>query len=125
MSDMALTFVGAMSVATIGREEVRTMFAAAVGCNLAWGLADAVMYPVRAVTDRGRALAFIRAVQAAADAETGRRLIERSLLRAAAGLISSAEIEAIRGRIAPCCLRCRSDRPWGGTTCLSASGIRF
>jgi hypothetical protein len=36
---------------------------------------------------------------AAAGAETGRKLIERSLSRAAAGLVSSAEVEAIRGRI--------------------------
>jgi VIT1/CCC1 family predicted Fe2+/Mn2+ transporter len=33
------------------------------------------------------------------DAETARRFVERSLSRAAAGLVSSAEIEAIRGRI--------------------------
>jgi hypothetical protein len=32
---MALTFVGAVSVAEGGREELRMMFAAALGCNLA------------------------------------------------------------------------------------------
>jgi VIT1/CCC1 family predicted Fe2+/Mn2+ transporter len=96
---MALTFVGAVSVAGAGSEEVRAMFAAALGCNLAWGLVDAVMYLVRTVTDRGRSLTLVRSVKAAADAETGRRLIERSLSRAAAGLVSSAEIEAIRQRI--------------------------
>ena len=34
---MALTFVGAVSAATSRREELRTMFIAALGCNLAWG----------------------------------------------------------------------------------------
>jgi len=96
---MALTFVGAVSVAESGREEIRGMFAAALGCNLAWGLVDAVMYLVRTVTDRGRSLTLVRSVRAAADAETGRRLIERSLPQAVAGLVSPAEIEAIRGRI--------------------------
>jgi hypothetical protein len=96
---MALTFVGAVSVAEAGRQEIRAMFAAALGCNLAWGLADAVMYLVRTVTDRGRSLTLIRNVRAAADAETGRRLIESSLTHVAAGLVSEAEIEAIRGRI--------------------------
>ena len=96
---MALTFVGAVSVAESGREEIRGMFAAALGCNLAWGLVDAVMYLVRTVTDRGRSLTLVRCVRAAADAETGRRLIERSLPQAVAGLVSPAEIEAIRGRI--------------------------
>ena len=96
---MALTFVGAVSVAESGREEIRAMLTAALGCNLAWGLADAVMYLVRTVTDRGRSLTLVRSVRAAADPETGRRLIEASLSRTAAGLVSETEIEAIRGRV--------------------------
>jgi hypothetical protein len=96
---MALTFVGAVSAATAGRQEIRTMFAAALGCNLAWGLVDAVMYLVRTVTDRGRSLTLLRSVRGAPDAETGRQFIERSLSREVAGLVASAEIEAIRGRI--------------------------
>jgi VIT1/CCC1 family predicted Fe2+/Mn2+ transporter len=83
---MALTFVGAVSIARAGREEIRAMFAAALGCNLAWGLVDAVMY-------------LVRSVRAAPDAETGRSLIERSLSQRAAGLVSSTELEAIRARI--------------------------
>jgi len=35
---MALTFTGALSVATAGREEVRTMLIAALTCNMAWGM---------------------------------------------------------------------------------------
>jgi hypothetical protein len=97
---MALTFVGAVSVADSGDEQIRAMFIAALGCNLAWGLVDAVMYLVRTVTDRGRLLTLIRSVRDAADAETGRRLIEHSLSRVAAGLVSPTELEAIRGRIA-------------------------
>jgi hypothetical protein len=96
---MALTFVGAISVAESGRAEVRSLLAAALGCNLAWGLVDAVMYLVRTVADRGRAITLLHSVRAAADADTGRRLIGDSLSRAAAGLVSETEIEAIRGRI--------------------------
>jgi hypothetical protein len=97
---MALSFVGAVSVADAGRGEIRSMFAAALGCNLAWGLVDAVMYLVRTVTDRGRWLTLVRSVQAAPDVQTGRRLVERALSRDVAGLVSSAEVEAMRGRIA-------------------------
>ena len=39
---MALTFVGAVSVTESGNE-VQAVLAAALGCNLAWGLVDAVM----------------------------------------------------------------------------------
>ncbi len=96
---MALTFTGAMSVADSGRESIRALFAAALGCNLAWGLVDAVMYLVRTITDRGRSLTLVRSVRAAPDAESGRVLIERALPRDAAGLVSAAEFEAIRSRI--------------------------
>src|SRR5512145_233250 len=96
---MALTFVGAVSVAGAGRDEVRAMFVAALGCNLAWGLVDAVMYLVRTVTDRGRLLTLVRSVRATSDAEAGVRIIERSLSQVAAGLVSSAEVEAMRERI--------------------------
>ncbi len=96
---MALTFIGAISVAESGRAQIREMYIAALGCNLAWGLVDAVMYLVRTVTDRGRLLTVIRSVRNAPDAATGRTVIEEALSRFAAGLVSTGEIEAMRGRI--------------------------
>lgn len=96
---MALTFVGAVAVADSGQEEVRAALHAALGCNLAWGLADAVMYLVRTVTVRGRALTLVRGVQAAANPEAGRRLIASSLQNAMARLVSDTVIEAMRTRI--------------------------
>jgi len=96
---MALSFTGAMSVAQSGREQVRELFIAALGCNLAWGLVDAVMYLVRTVVARGRSLSLMRAVRAAGDAQAGRAVIENELEPVAAGLVSTTEIEAIRGRI--------------------------
>ena len=40
---MVLSITGSLSVATAGRQEVGAMMLTAVGCNLAWGLTDAVM----------------------------------------------------------------------------------
>jgi hypothetical protein len=57
---MALSFTGALSVATAGREEVRTMMLTALGCNLAWGLTDAVMYLVGTVVERSRKAVLLR-----------------------------------------------------------------
>jgi VIT1/CCC1 family predicted Fe2+/Mn2+ transporter len=51
---MAMTFIGAMNVATAGAQEVRTVMKAALGCNIAWGLTDGVMYLVGLVTERTR-----------------------------------------------------------------------
>ena len=41
---MVLTYTCSFSVAGAGREEVRTMLVGALGCNLAWGMIDAVFY---------------------------------------------------------------------------------
>jgi VIT1/CCC1 family predicted Fe2+/Mn2+ transporter len=95
---MALTFVGAVAAGSDGQEEIRTMLYAALGCNLAWGMVDGVMYLVGTLADRGRSLTLARSVQMA-DAETGRRALQDALPQPLAGLVSAAEIEAIRGRV--------------------------
>ena len=95
---MALTFVGAVSVADSGRSEVRELLAAALGCNLAWGLVDAVMYLVRTITDRGKSLTLVRSVRAAT-AGTARALIKESLSKPLAGLMTDAEVESVRQRV--------------------------
>ena len=51
---MAMTFIGTLNVATAGRQEVRTVMLAALGCNVAWGLTDGVMYLVALATERTR-----------------------------------------------------------------------
>src|SRR5215467_16297568 len=96
---MAMTFVGSLSVATAGREEVRTMMITALGCNLAWGLADAVMYLVRTVTDRTRNRTLLARLRGGADAATGQALVAGALLPAIAAMAGSAELEGLRRRL--------------------------
>jgi VIT1/CCC1 family predicted Fe2+/Mn2+ transporter len=90
---MAVTFVGAISVATAGREDVRTALASALGCNLAWGLVDAVMYLVRTMTERSRTRNLARAVPRAG-AEPGREIIH--LDPPDASLIHEDALEGVR-----------------------------
>ena len=96
---MALTFVGAVSVADAGRDELRSMYAAALGCNLAWGLVDAVMYVVRTVAARGRSITLVRSVRAAADAAEARLLIRDALTPTVAALVSDTALDGIRERM--------------------------
>jgi len=96
---MALTFVGAISVAEAGRAEVRAMYAAALGCNLAWGLVDAVMYIVRTITERGRSLTLLRSVRSAPDAHAARILIRDSMTPVVAALASDAMLDTMRERM--------------------------
>jgi len=68
---MAVSIVGSLSIATAGQNAVRTVVTAALGCNLAWGLVDAVMYLVRTFTERTRNLTLGKQL-IGADAETAR-----------------------------------------------------
>ena len=95
---MAVTIVGSLSIATSGREEVRTVLVAALGCNLAWGLVDAVMYLLNTLTERSRSRTLAANV-AGADPATGRRLIEADLPEHVAAIAGPEEIEGMRRRL--------------------------
>src|SRR5262245_66177781 len=72
---MVLTFTGSLSVATAGRAEVREMLVGALGCNIAWGVIDALLYLLGCLAEKGRGLITLRGVLHASDAGSGHRLI--------------------------------------------------
>ncbi|HUL56532.1 MAG TPA: VIT1/CCC1 transporter family protein [Usitatibacter sp.] len=98
---MALTFVGAVSAATGGQEAqaAMTMFYTALGCNLAWGLVDAVMYLVRTLTDRGKRLTLAMAVRAAPDEAAAEKILREELPPLVARLVGDEELKAIRRQL--------------------------
>jgi VIT1/CCC1 family predicted Fe2+/Mn2+ transporter len=96
---MVLTFTCTLSVATAGRNDVRTMLAAAIGCNIAWGFVDAMMYVLRNLVERGRRARLARAVRAAADPQGAQRVITEEIGPMAAAL-AAPELERIRQWIA-------------------------
>ena len=75
---MALTFTTTFEVVTAGKADVRTMLIGALGCNLAWGLVDGVMFVVTRSVEKYRLDSRIRAMQAAPPAEA-RRILEEEL----------------------------------------------
>ena len=92
---MAITIVGSLSIATAGRNDVRTVLVAALGCNLAWGLVDAVMYLVRTLTERTRNRALAKRV-IGAEPESARRIIESTLPPHLLAITGPDELEGIR-----------------------------
>jgi hypothetical protein len=96
---MALSFTGSLSAATAGREEVRTMMLTALGCNLAWGLVDAVMYLIGTLTGRARNLALLRHVRSAADAPAAQASIAEALPGRMGEAIGAEGLEEIRRRL--------------------------
>ncbi len=96
---MTLSFTGALSVATAGRQDIRTMLFAALGCNLAWGLVDGLMYLVRVHVSRARGAATVLAVQTARDPAQARRLIARALPPVVVRAMTEADLDRLRVRI--------------------------
>jgi VIT1/CCC1 family predicted Fe2+/Mn2+ transporter len=96
---MAVTIIGALSIATAGRNEVRTVLYAALGCNLAWGLVDGVMYLVRTLTERTRNR-MLAAKVIGADPGTARALLAQALPEHVAAIAGPAELDAMRKRLA-------------------------
>ena len=76
---MALTFTGTLSVATAGREDIRALLVGMIGCNLAWGLADAVMFLMSTLAERGHNLQLIQAARRAERSEDAHQVIAGSM----------------------------------------------
>jgi VIT1/CCC1 family predicted Fe2+/Mn2+ transporter len=96
---MVLTFTCTLSVATAGRQDVRTMLAAAIGCNIAWGFVDGMMYVLRNLVDRGRRARLGRAVRAAENPQAGHRVVADEIGPMAAAL-GVPELERVRQWVA-------------------------
>jgi VIT1/CCC1 family predicted Fe2+/Mn2+ transporter len=62
---MTLTFTGTISVALGDEHTVRSVLFAALGCNIAWGFVDAVMYLMTTSADQGRQNALMTRLRAA------------------------------------------------------------
>ena len=97
---MVLTFTGSLSVAEAGRDDVRAMLVGALGCNLAWGIIDAILYLMGCLAERSRQLMTFRAVRTAASPERARALLADALPPAVASVIEPAEFDAMRARLA-------------------------
>ncbi len=96
---MVLTFTGTLSAAEAGRTEIRTMLFGALGCNLAWGIIDGVLYLMGCLADRSRSLLTLKAVRKAADAQQAQRLIAGAMPPLVASLLQPAEFEMLRQRL--------------------------
>ena len=96
---MVLTFTGALSVAEAGRADVREMLIGALGCNLAWGLIDAVFYLMACLADRGRDLATFIAVRRTSDPKEAERLIAGALPPLVVSVMEPAELSSLHQRL--------------------------
>ena len=93
---MVLTVTCSIRLATVGREEVRTMLFGAISCNLVWGVIDAVLYLMACLVDRREGIDTLRSVRRAADPEEGRRIIAGAMPSVVASVLQPEELEHLR-----------------------------
>jgi len=120
---MVLTFTGTLSVHEAGRADVREMLLAALGCNVAWGIVDAVMYLLTSMTMRARGRLMVRRLHESSDAKASHRIIADALPNRIAEIVDDDELESMRRR-----LLAREEDPAGAPLTLRdllAAGVVF
>ncbi|MGD0470245.1 MAG: VIT1/CCC1 transporter family protein [Terriglobales bacterium] len=96
---MVLTFTCSFSVAGAGREEVRELLIGALGCNLAWGLIDAVFYLMGSFSMLSQGILKLKALTQAATQAEAHQIIADALPPVLACVLSSAELEQMHKKL--------------------------
>ena len=93
---MALTFTCTISIADSGRTEIREMLIGAIGCNIAWGLVDAVMFILTGLAEKGHGKKILHFIRKSDQPERSKEYIADALPPVVASVISDEQLEQIR-----------------------------
>ena len=96
---MVLTFTGSLSITEAGREDIHAMLIGALGCNIAWGIIDGVLYVMERLAERGRHLTTFHAVRQATDPAYADRVLAEALPPVVASVLQPHELESVRQRL--------------------------
>lgn len=96
---MALTFTCTTSVINTDRIEIRDMLISAIGCNIAWGLVDAVMFLLMTMSEKGRGLTILNYVRHSKDIKKAQQFISDALPPAIASLMQPHDLETLRKKL--------------------------
>ena len=96
---MVLTFTGTISVSTAGRQEVRELIWAALGCNLAWGIVDAIMYTMDTIIGRVRNVTQLNKIKEARTMADSRETIRNSISPLISDLMNDDEIDRLNEKM--------------------------
>ena len=96
---MALSFTCSISAAEAGRADVREVMVGAIGCNIAWGVIDAVIYLMTSLTERARGIAMLQAVHRTSNAGDAHSIIVESLPPVVAVTLGVDDLEKIRRQL--------------------------
>ena len=97
---MALSFTCSISIANPHHTEIRQLLVGAIGCNLAWGFVDAIMYLIGVLTQRKRNKTLFNAIQNAEETGKARTYIANVLPPVVASVIEKEQLEQLRTKLA-------------------------
>ena len=93
---MAVSIMGALSLTSAGPQDARATFLMALGCNVAWGFTDAMMYLVTAAIGNGRNIRLVRRLKGSSDPGESRRIVNDVLPERLASSVREETLEALR-----------------------------
>jgi hypothetical protein len=96
---MVLTFTGSISVATDAREDVHELLWAALGCNVAWGLVDTIMYLMNVLIERGHSISTVKKITASPSTERTREILKQEIQPVISGLMHDEELDELGIRL--------------------------
>ena len=96
---MVLVITASIDTVSAGEADVHDVLLAALGCNLAWGVIDAVMYLMTNYADRARGLTVLKAIRATPEPSRAQPLIAALLPRGLAAMLGPPELEPVRQRL--------------------------
>lgn len=92
---MVLTFTVSLRVARADKLQVREMLIGALGCNLAWGLIDGIMYIMSKVSERGHSIKILKRVHRAPDQNHANQIISDELPPVVASVLPPSALDAL------------------------------
>jgi hypothetical protein len=97
---MTLSITGTMSIAAGGEEDVGTMLWGVIGCNVAWGIIDGILYLIGSGYERGRGHVLHEFIRAGGAVEEVRAAILEAVPPIVAETLHPEELESLRKRLA-------------------------
>lgn len=96
---MVLSFTGSISVVADGKAQIKDLLWAALGCNLAWGIIDAVFYLMSRLFEKGHAHSILKKLKTSNDKTEGRKLLTDELPPVISAILKSEEVDQLQERL--------------------------
>lgn len=96
---LVLSVTGAVSVSNFNRGNVSELLWAAIGCNVAWGLVDAITYLMDLALNRGHSIAMIRKIKSSGNEHETKTLLINEIQSGITDLMTDKELSDLGGRI--------------------------